>query len=542
MTKRFTAIFFIVLGIVAFLCVGFFLVLILAPGTRLFGLMYVANDARAYNSKRIYLDKALEDAGLTGFTGSITVEASEIPIYVEYTESYEYEFHYYENYIGLTKTNIEKPKFDISLDKKGGAVIKVKGFEKFIFENKASERFFKLYIPIARIDTEAKGIYDLTIKSEKSDISFYKTLGKTEIRDAYFNKVSIETAGNISYDGLTIAKTYELKTPNSIIVNDMYSTVAKATNYKLTSEKGKITINSEVAGDLDLTTKNGDIKLVSCKNLTANTEHGDIGSAVKGKKVNIAGMVYIKTKSGKVELGKVDGGDKNSIVTSSGKVVIDKIGNGTITTKRGSVVVKSVKNMQIETNTGKIAVEEALEALKVTTKRGKVTLGGDGMTMNNINVFSRIGRVYILSASGNVKIETISSNIEFTNKDSENINIISGGKLTATGLTGKVSIEALKNADLTFTKITDATNIKAGEKCKELIVKALDNTAKDTRFAIEAKNATRYEENDVGSGVFSTIEKGERLSNKIDSSYPAIVIEAKSSEVSIYFKASPEQN
>ena len=123
-----------------------------------------------------------------------------------------------------------------------------------------------------------------------------------------------------------------------------------------------------------------------------------------------------------------------------------------------------------------------------------------------------------------------------------NINIISGGKLTATGLTGKVDIEASRNANLTFTKITDATNIKAGEKCKELIVNALDNTAKDTRFAIEAKSATRYEENDVGSGVFSTIEKGERLSNKIDSSYPAIVIEAKSAEVSIYFKAAPEQN
>ena len=235
MTKRFTAIFFIVLAIIAFLCVGFFLVLILAPGTRIFGLMYVAKDARAYNSKRVYLDQVLEDAGLTGFTGSITVEASEIPIYVEYTESYEYEFHYYENYIGLTRTDIEKPKFDISLDKKGGAVIKVKGFEKFIFENNASQRFFKLYIPIVRIDSEAKGVYDVTIKSETSDISFYKTLGETEIRDAYFNKISIETAGNVSYKALTYAKTYDIKTPNSVMVDDMCSTVAKATNYKTNS-------------------------------------------------------------------------------------------------------------------------------------------------------------------------------------------------------------------------------------------------------------------------------------------------------------------
>ena len=287
MAKRFTTIFFIVLGIIAFLGVGLFLVLILAPGTRIFGMMYVANNARSYSSGRLNVITELEKQGFSGFSGSVTIEASEIPIYIEYTERYVYEFEYFENYIGLTKTDIEKPSFTLSKDKLGGLVVKINGFEKFIFENKATVRYFKLYVPMVDVSGGGSGDTNLTITSVKSNITFYKTLGDGETRIPNFNTVSIETNGKIVLNGPTKAKTYKLKSPNTIKIDKDFKNVVEATHYNLESTKGKIIIEPAISGDLNLKTKNGSIKLTSCRNLTVNTEHGDIVGLDEDGKIDV---------------------------------------------------------------------------------------------------------------------------------------------------------------------------------------------------------------------------------------------------------------
>lgn len=538
MAKRFTTIFFIVLGIIAFLGVGLFLVLILAPGTRIFGMMYVANNARAYSSGRLNMITELEKQGYSGFSGSVTIDASEIPIYIEYTERYVYEFEYFENYVGLTKTNIEKPTFSLSKDRTGGVVIKVNGFEKFIFENKATVRYFKLYIPMVDVSGGGSGDTNLTIKSVKSNITFYKTLGDQETRVANFNTVSIETKGDIVLFGPTKAKTYKLKTPNAIIIKDDFKNTVQATHYDLESLKSKIAIYAPISGDLNLKTNSGSIKFVSCRNLTANTKHGDIVGIDEDGKIDVAGMVYITTKSGKVVLGKVEGGAESIITTSSGKIEIDKIGKAKITTKRGSVKIKSIETANIDTNTGNVAIEEGLNSVKIKTIRGKVTLGAEGMTMKNIDVFSHIGRVYVNSATGTAKIVTNKSDVYFTNTNSNNISITSGGKLTATGLTGAVYAKAEKDANLTFTKITADTTIVAGGKTKNITIFALQNSADDTAFTLSGKFCHHFEENDSGTGAYSTLDEGPNISNRIEGSGPSLNVEGKGGTVKLYMKAS----
>ncbi len=538
MAKRFTTIFFIVLGIIAFLGVGLFLVLILAPGTRIFGMMYVANNARAYNSGRLNVITELEKQGFSGFSGSVTIEASEIPIYIEYTERYVYEFEYVENYIGLTKTDIERPSFSLSKDKTGGLVVKVNGFEKFIFENKATVRYFKLYVPMVDVSGSGSGDTNLTIKSVKSDITFYKTLGDGETRTPNFNTVSIETKGKIVLNGSTKAKTYKLVSPNTIKIDKNFKNVVEATHYNLESTKGKIVIEPVISGDLNLKTKNGSIKLVSCRNLTVNTEHGDIVGLDADGKVDVAGMVYITSKSGKVSFGKVQGGAQSIITTSSGKVSIDKIGEALITTKRGSVNITSVEDAIINTNTGNVAIEESLESLKITTIRGKVTLGGEGMTMKNIDVFSHIGRVYVKSAHGSAVVKTNKSDVSFTNTTCTNITIDAGGKLVATGLTGTVNINVAKDADLTFTTITKDTTINGGAKTKNIVIWALQNSADDTAFSLSGKHCIHYEANDNGTGSYSTLDQGANISNRISGSGPALSVDGKGGNVKLYMKAS----
>lgn len=541
MAKRFTTIFFIVLGIVAFLCVGFFLVLILAPGTRIFGLMYVAKDARAYNSTRLNLITELNKQGFDGFSGSITVETDEVPVYIEYTERYGYEFQYYENYVGLTKSTLEKPFFELSKDKHGGVVIKVHGFKKFLFENKVTTRFLKIFVPLVEVSGYEGGDTNLTIKSDKSNVTFLKQ-ESDDLRIPSFNQISIETKGKIILNGTTEAKTYKLVTPNTITIDENYKNVVKATHYDLESTRGRILIKTPVLGDVKAKTNNGSIKLVSCRNLTVNTNYGDIIGSDEDGKIDVQGMAYITVKSGKVSLGKVLGGAESMITTSSGRVVVDKIGEVTITTRRGSVTVNSIKKGHITTNTGNITVEEALEALEVDTVRGKVTLGAEGMTMNNINVDSHIGRVYVNSAQGTAVVTTTGSDVYFTNTTSENVTITAGGNVEATGLKGSVTVTAEKDAKLTFTSITERVSVTAGSKTKSIVVYALSNTTNDIGFVLKGKNVIHYEANDSGTGSYSNMGEGSHMTNRTDGTLPIINVEGKNAVVKIYLKASVAQD
>ena len=52
-------------------------------------------------------------------------------------------------------------------------------------------------------------------------------------------------------------------------------------------------------------TKNGNISLISCKNLTVETKFGNIKCFEKQKKIVVNGNVNIKTTAGDVVLGKV---------------------------------------------------------------------------------------------------------------------------------------------------------------------------------------------------------------------------------------------
>lgn len=535
MSKRFANIFFISLGAMLFLTVGFFLVLFLAPGFSAFGLRYIAIDTRAYDSKEVII---MDQIG--SFSGSIVIECEDAPIKVQFTQGPVHTVRYYENFSGLTTTKIENPALSVKMGKDGSAVIKVESFKKYIFQNSNTERYLVLSVPLTSVAIEDESRRpSLTINSKNSDISFANNFEGEDLRIPEFNTVKIATNGNIQYDTHVKATTYNLKTNDSIVINEAKTIAVDATNYILESVKGQVSVQKPVVGNLDITVYNTGIKLVSCANLKARAGFGDITCYKKDAKIQVSGIVDISTKAGSVVLGDVLGVGANKISTGSGYVSIDKILDGKITTKSGNVTVTSVNNVEIETNMGKVAVEEALSALKVTTKRSKVVLGGEGMIMNNVTAFSRIGDITLLSATGKVNVQTVSSDISITNSNSEDMTVDCGGKLVATGLKGLVNIKVAKDCSLKFVTISDDAKIEAGDGCNKVKIEALSNSVKDTQLILSGKKVVRWEENEAGSSIFSKIEETTDLVNGLNGMEPLLKFAGKNAVVDLYLKSAP---
>ena len=143
MGKRLANVLLITLGVALAGVFVFALVLFLAPGLSVFGVKYIATGTHVVNETYILTD---EMSGGT-FSGSIRIEAEQVPIEVVFSQKFTYQVEYYDNYNGLTSSKIDDPSIDFSKDADGTAVIKITSFKKFIFENNNSSRYIRLHIP-----------------------------------------------------------------------------------------------------------------------------------------------------------------------------------------------------------------------------------------------------------------------------------------------------------------------------------------------------------------------------------------------------------
>ena len=533
MAKRFAITFFIVVGVCLFLLAIFVLVLFLAPGFSVFGIRYIASGTRGNLLERQSVSEIIGD----NFTGSFIINSHEIPVNVIFTERWIYEVEYYEDFNGLTRSNIEYPNVSVSLNENGTVVIDVNEFEKFVYESSSSTRYLNLYIPLATVQGETSSYRtNLTINGGASNITFSK-VEDYDLREPEFNVVEISTTGNVTYNTHVLATSFRFTTDNSIVVGENTSSIVDATNYYLTSTNGRITIERAVTGDVEAETNNFNISLVSCRNLTAKSNYGSVFGSDDDGKIDVSGLVNIQTKSGNVHLGNILGEyGASTISTGAGNVEIDRIFDAEITTTRGHIQVVSSRNLTISTNMGKVEVQEALESVDVETKRSTISLGGQGMRINNPTVFSRLGRVNIASASGTVNIHTISSDIEFANYDSEDITIVSGGALTASNLTGRVNISANDDSVISFEDISDESTLEFSDTVHSVTINALGDTINNIRYIITGVTIETYEDN--GTGTFSKIIETNDTLSSMTGTGPLLHVTAESATVRIYFQAS----
>lgn len=532
MSKRFAIVFFVVIGICIFAVAGFCLTLFLAPGLRVLGLKYIRSDLHAVATGKYAISDTKAFEGLDDvFKGNIIVETSEVPINIIYSQDQEYYFEYYDNFSGFTTSKFADPTLTVTKDEQGNCVIKIKEFKKFIYESSSSKRYLNIYVPLQFTSNYESYSKNLSVKTKTATITFSREIAD-DLRVPSHHTLSIETKnGKVKYDDVNIHTTnFVYTTNNSIKLKCHTDKDVFSQNYTVESRLGRIVFNGPVSGNIKAKTKNGNVELVSCKNLVVETEFGDVKSSGK-EAISTTGIVRITTKAGEVRLGDVNGAGENQITTGGGSVTINKIKTATITTKRGSISIKSVKDAVISTNVGKVTVEEALGSINVTTKRGNITLGGAGIKMNNATVATTMGKVKMLSASGKVDIRTTKSNVTFANMDSENITIVSGKKLTATGLTGVCAITTNGETNLTFSKITDTTTVTLLEKCKYIKIDATNNTDNETKFYFEGKSVVRYEDEAPVGPASSKLQNDKNVNVQ---AYIKVI--GENAEIHAYFK------
>ena len=426
MAKRFFTTLLIVLAVIIFLVAAFFLVLFLAPGFSVFGLRYIAADARAVALDKVsvaeYLVKNNPEYASTdqirNTMKGIKIESTEIPVNIILSQGWDFEVEYYDNYNGFTTSNIAYPSIEIDYVQ-NVIEIKTSEFEKILGEMTASKRYLNLYVPLKDVGSSLPLIIDFEINSKRSNISFNKENGNEDDRTATFGTFTIVTDGNLNTDSPITCTDFVYKTSKKITISST-GNVISAQNYELESTRSSVNIEAPVAGDLKVTTAYGSIDFVSVGgSLYATTEHGNITGSGDD---TVGGLAFITTKTGNVTLKKIAGPNGNSkIETHSGNIFIDSLENVEATTTRGEVNIKTVKSAKIVTNMGKVVVEEVGTGIDVNTKRGNVYVGGEGMKVNNPKIFSRLGKVYLYSASGETNLETISGNIEFTNTDNHKL-------------------------------------------------------------------------------------------------------------------------
>lgn len=561
MAKRFATMFFIMIGVVIFLLSAFLLVLFLAPGVSVFGIKYISINTHGVNTGKIKITSTFNQKyGNTNFSGTVIINSSEVPVYVDFAEAgRDYYYEYYDNYSGITKSTFEDPSIIVERNDNGDAVLTVKSFETFAFENANSKRYVKVYIPLANIsvsDYAGKEQYiygdsdpgeqnkyqtSLIINAGAAPVSFSKS---DSDRAPAFKRVAISTTNNISYNGCHIkAMTFAFETNKSIRITAGLTSNVDAKSYELVSNSGNILVNREVKGDLSAKTRNGNIQLFRCNNLSIDTELGDVYSCIENMKIEVKGIVNIKTTAGSITINKILGDGQNKIETGSGSVSINSMKNGTVSTHRGSVNIKSVNDVVISSNMGNISVEEVLKSIDVSTKRGKVMLGGEGMILKSPKVSSHLGKIKVINASEKVYIETISSDIEFVNGDSTDIEIHAGGKLAASNLKGLINMSLNETADLEFDDISKTTKILLKDGCSYVNINALNTVKDDLYYLLYGNPVSIYEANNTGYATYSLFGSKEYF---IGENTDGVIFEilgdnqtgASSAKVDIYFNKS----
>ena len=530
MGKRLATVFLIVLGVALAGVTIFTLTLFMAPGLSLFGVKYIAKGTHVVNESYVLTEKM--EGGT--FSGSVRIESGQVPISIVFSQKFAYQVEYYDNYNGLTNSKFDDPSIEFLKDSDGTAVIKVTSFNKFIYENGNSSRWLKLYIPSPVVGGTREGETSLKIVSKSANVNFCEE--KDDHYSPYFRNIDIETNGKITSSVKVKTDNYSLKTINAIkITEDEFANI-NATNYILNSTGGKIVVDREVAGDINATTKNSRIQILSCRNFTANAGYGDVYSARKNVGVKINGTANITTTAGIVEIESILGSAKSTINTKTGNVKITDCQDLDLTTTRGFIRVNSAKNINVTTSSGSITVETATESVTAKTKRGKVFLGGEENRLYNPKVETTFGDVSVISASGTVKIDTVKADVDFVNKDASNIKLSVGGDLSATKLLGAVEVSVDGNADIEFADFTQKTTITGLSEKSTITVRLLNNDENSFSFDLEGKDASLFEYNAEDPSNSHQIGKSTNLTSSADKVGKPLLAVTTVGKLVVYFK------
>lgn len=481
-----------VIGCCFLAVIGSIVVMIAAPGTEIFGIRYIASGLSSCEYK-----DSIDD-----FSGDIYIDTYGVPITINFTEYFNYNIEFSQNYIGLTKSKHDKASISVTTDAKGDLHIKTKEIVKWLFSNE-SDLTYKFVLSLPAVNVAGKSIY---INSNKSSVSINGGISLDELQ--------IETSGALKVANTINVDKFKFHTSTMINVGDKIN----ANSVDLKSTGSSITVQKPLNGDLKAQTKSGDIKFVSCKNLNFKTSNGSVKTFGTGINV-VRENVSIETRGGDVLLGNIGTANNAAtceIKTISGDVNILSMNNGTISTERGKVYIENAKSLVVNDNIGDVEIKKVAESVTVNGRNGDVVLGSGGV-VNNPTVSTTTGKIDVKKANGIVKLESSSNKITFENEASENITLKAGRALTATKLKGEVTAYANRNMSLKFSQITGNVNITVGSKCDRVDVDATCRLYTNVDYSLKSTKGkkVRVYADDILIKENTEIESGIHAGNKL---------------------------
>ena len=515
MIKKIFVWFLILIGCGALFVAGSALVLMLAPGTEIFGIRYIGSGRGEFSFEQ----------NLANFDGNIYIETNEVPISINYSQYASYYISYHQNFNGFTNSKYKSSSVDYNIDEFGNLIVKVNELRELI----KTQELVEDYNFILRLPPQArtKSIY---VKSNESNvtINISNNVGNVEM-----DNFDVVTKGDFVLNGSIKATNFKLHTTKSIVVSENVN----CTNVDLNSYGGNIIINKPLTGNIVAKTSVGDIKFVTAKTLTAKTGSGNISCATSGLN-SVQGSVDIKTSSGKIQLGNVSYNDliqdrKATIVSNSGEINISTLFDATITSERGKVLIGEANNLIINANVGNVEVREVRNTVIVNGRNGKVSLG-EGGKINNVTVKTSSGVIDVRNTTGEVYLKSTSNSVSLLNESSAEITLYSIKDLKATNLQGVVNIYTNGDATLHFKDVNGNVEIETGGKTNTVSIDATCQKVGEVNYSLEStkgKKAKVYAGEELlaeKSKIESTSIQGVKLI-RVKTSYAVIVLKLGSS-------------
>ncbi|MBR2909069.1 MAG: hypothetical protein IKC11_01820 [Clostridia bacterium] len=486
---------------------GSAVILFLAPGVEIFGVRYVS---AALN---ITVENGAQN--LTSFPGDeIFIETHGVPITIQFTDYYNTSVVFTQDFIGYTKSKYERPYLDVKVDSNGDLRITAKELVKFIHAAEGND-MYEFVLTLSSAFIKNKGI---SIKSHDSPVTIIGT--------AEFSYFSLVSEGSLTIQNKLIAPRFKYHTMKSITVGSKIET----STVDLKSMGGYINIQKEISGDITAETVSGDIKFISCANLTAKSKSGSIKCSGEGLTL-VRGQTKIETTAGSVHLGHVStsGNDKVCYIkTSSGSINVNTMVDGEIASQRGRVVIDTARNLVINNRVGNVTVGKVANGIVVNGRNGKVNLGETGI-VNNPTVNTTSGTIKVANATGKVILKSTSQSVNFVNASSTNITLYAGKGLTAKNLQGDVDAYANGDVSMHFMAISGNVTLNVGSKSDNVEVDASCASISSVDYYLRStkgKKAKLYAGNILVDSK-SKIDSGTSVDKKkisIKSSYAKIVL------------------
>ena len=502
-----------IFGLALLFIVGLGVILILSPGSRIFGIQYVSafvgkNDVSEEYSE--YID------------GDIFVTTRDIPVIIDVQPYGRTKIEFSQHYHGYTLDRVNIPNCKITRTA-SGIEVKTSEVVKFLLGGNDAH-YLKITVPYSWATSGQHSIY---VNGENSPI----TLQSADDVTLKFVDLTFNANNALNLNAKVVCKNLTAFSKQKQVFNDKVS----AENYDITTINGNLTFNGEIEGNLKVKTTSGSVYFKKVKgNAVITTGNGEV-AGIDNINPIIYGNATIETGRGRVVIDELLG-DSNHIKTAGGSITINTVLAGNIESARGAITIDSFVSGTINGGVKDVTVKSVSTSATIASTKGNVYVGEDatGKTAKNIKVSSTNGKITAKNTIGSVEIYSSNGDIVLDNKSATSIKINGAKTVTATGLLGSVDVSAQNDIYLTFRNVSGNVNVNGSARCHNINIKAEHTNYNDVNVYLETTkggNASVYRGE-------SLLKQGLKISPETEqATLKTIKVNAPNCQINLYLKA-----